>query len=251
MSRGGNSAGYDRHITIFSPEGRLWQVEYASKAIKQSGFTSVGVRGADCCVVASQKKLPDKMLDASYVTHIFPITQKIGCVMTGILPDARNQVQRARQEAADFKYNNGYDIPVGYLAKRIGDIAQVYTQHAYMRPLGVSMTLVGIDDDGANGVPALFKCDPSGYAVGYQATCTGQKDVEGMNFLEKKFKNLTGPLSYAESVQTAIETLQSVLSTDLKPSEIEVAVVRCDQRDFVRLSDDEIEHHLTAIAERD
>jgi 20S proteasome subunit alpha 1 len=246
MSRGGGS-GYDRMITVFSPEGRLYQIEYTFKAIKAAGLTSVGVRGDDSCCVVTQKKVPHKLLDPSSVTHLFKITDTVGCVQTGLIADAKAQVERMRQEASDFKYNFGYDMPPDVVAKRVADIAQVYTQHAGMRPYGVAMMLIGID---AEKGPQLFKCDPAGYYIGYKAATAGAKDQEAQNLLEKKFKNAQS-LSYDETVQTAISTLQSVLSADLKTSEIEVAVVSKADPKFRVLDEKEVEAHLTAISERD
>jgi|EP01047_Picozoa_sp_COSAG01_P060244 hypothetical protein len=116
---------------------------------------------------------------------MFKLSNLIGCVATGMRPDARSQIQNARQECADFMYNYSYNIPPSYLAGRIADKNQVYTQHAYMRPMGVALTICGIDEEKG---PQLFKCDPAGYYVGYTACASGAKEDEAMNFLEKQFK---------------------------------------------------------------
>ncbi|KAB1218338.1 Proteasome subunit alpha type-6 [Morella rubra] len=241
MSRG-SGGGYDRHITIFSPEGRLFQVEYAFKAVKASGITSIGVRGKDSICVVTQKKVPDKLLDQTSVSHLFSITKYLGLLATGMTADARTLVQQARNEAAEFRFRYGYEMPVDVLAKWIADKSQVYTQHAYMRPLGV-----GIDDEYG---PRLYKCDPAGHFFGHKATSAGLKEQEAINFLEKKMKN-DPAFTYEETVQTAISALQSVLQEDFKANEIEVGVVRKDNPIFRVLSTEEIDEHLTAISERD
>ncbi|KAJ3273618.1 Proteasome subunit alpha type-6 [Terramyces sp. JEL0728] len=231
----GRGAGYDR----------LYQVEYAFKAITNAGITSVGVRGKDCAVVITQRKVPDKLLDPSTITNIYPLTSKIGCVMTGLVPDGRSQVQRAQGEAAEWRYKYGYDIPTDMLAKRVANINQVYTQQAAMRPAGVSMILIGYDDEYG---PQLFKCDPAGYYMGYKATTAGAKHQEALNHLEKKLKK-EPELNQEDTIELAIMTLSNVLSMDFKPKDLEIGIVTKDER-FKKMTENEIEAHLTRIIER-
>ncbi|TIA92597.1 hypothetical protein E3P89_00818 [Wallemia ichthyophaga] len=209
-------SSYDRFLTVFSPEGRIYQLEYAFKAISGSNQTAVGVRGDEASVVITQKRVPDKLLDASTVTHLFSLTPTIGCVMTGIVPDARSQV---------------------------------HTQRAGMRPLGIAMMIVGHDDE--LDQPQLFKVDPAGYFVGFKATSAGTKQTEAINFLEKKFKVENITLGYEQSLELAVETLSSVLSTDLKPSEIEIGVVSKHDKVFRTLGEDQVEDILQKIADKD
>lgn len=160
-------------------------VEYAFKAVKEHGITVLGAKGQDSVVLVAQKKVADKLIDSNSVTHVFRITDKIGAVVTGLIADAKALVMRARQEAAQFHYKNGYDIPVEYLSKRLANVAQVYTQHAFMRALGVVIILAAIDDEKG---PSLFKNDPAGHYLGFKACAAGGKEQEANNFLEKRVK---------------------------------------------------------------
>ncbi|KIJ22542.1 hypothetical protein M422DRAFT_75600 [Sphaerobolus stellatus SS14] len=258
---------YDRYLTVFSPEGRLYQVEYAFKAISGSGHTAVSVRGKDTAVVITQRKVPDKLLDADTITHLFSLTPTIGCVMTGLLADARSQVARARAEAAEWRYKYGYEITPDALARRMANINQVYTQRAAMRPLGISMVLIGIDPELG---PQVFKLDPAGYFVGFHATAAGQKQQEAMNHLEKKWKRLAGGsgdvdaskvgqgLSKTEVIDVAIEAISTVHATDYKPGEVEIGIVSTspDEPEKTRgqwrvMEKDEVEKWLLAYGEKD
>lgn len=249
----GRASGYDRHITIFSPEGKLHQVEYAFKAAKGANITSVGLRGDDSVVIVTQKKIPDKLMDKDFCTHLYNITPTIGCVMTGMSADARALVFRAREIAAKFKDKNGYEIPVHHLSLKVGNIGQVYTQHAYMRPYGVTATFCSIDEEKG---PALWMCNPAGYILGYHACAAGTKEEEAKNALEKIVKKAKAEkdplvLTEKETMEQAIGCLQAVMGQDFKNTDIEVGVVSKKHPQFRRLTEAEIDTHLTNIAEKD
>jgi 20S proteasome subunit alpha 1 len=164
-----------------------------------------------------------------------------------MVPDCRAQVQRARYEAAAFRHKFGYDMPVHFLAKRMADLAQVYTQHAFMRPVGVELIFIAYDDETG---PQVFKSDPAGIFMGYKAISSGNKDQDAINFLEKKLKSKP-KYNLEEAVQTAINSLQQVLSIDFKSNELEVGIVSKDNPKFRMLDETEIDAFLTLIAERD
>jgi len=239
-------SGYDRHITIFSPEGRLHQIEYCISAVKNAGLTSVALRGSTCCVVVTQKKVPDKLIDPSSMSHVFKISNTIGCVMTGQLADSKSAVERMRHEASDFKFKYGYECPVHALAQRMADLAQIHTQHAGWRALCCVTILVSVDDEKG---PQVFKIDPAGHFLGYKATAAGAKEQEATNYLEKQYKKDTA-MDDDTTIQTAITCLQSILSADFRATEIEIGIVAGKGR-FTTLSEEDIEKHLLAISERD
>jgi len=249
MSRG-SSAGFDRNITIFSPEGRLYQVEYAFKAINQGGLTAIGVRGDTASAIVVQKKVPDKLIDASTMSRIWSLGGTNGCVVCGLSADSREYVRRARHETIRWNYKNAYDMPTDMLAKRMASIAQVYTQEPGTRALGVASLIIGWDEE--NDCAQLYRTDPSGYTAGFKAVAIGAKQTEATNFLEKKIRKKAETDSWGikETAELAITTLQHVIATDFKPTDIEVAIVS-NTEGFRPMEEKEIEEILTVIAERE
>lgn len=241
MSQG----NFDHHITIFSPQGHIYQIEYAMKAAGGGGNTAIAVRGANSAAFITQKKVPDRLIDPSSLTNIYRITDTVGVLMLGLLPDIRAQVDRIRYEANEFKFNNGYAMPVHVLARRIADICQVHTQEASSRALACMMLLIGVDEE--KGAQVL-KVDPAGHYLPYKAVATGKSEAEAMNFLEKRVGEL-GTLDENGTIEMAISAMQYILSTDFKSTEIEVGTISLGGK-FRVLNEAEIEDRLNAISER-
>ena len=170
----------------------------------------------------------------------------------GVPADIRSLLQECRQKSAEFRYTYGYEIPVGVLAKKMADKAQVYTQHAMMRPLACISIFYGIDEEDG---PQLWRVDPAGYVVGYRATAAGTKEQPALNHLEKKLKgNKESEMTSDDTIQAAISALSNVLSEDMKSSELEVGVAKLNPDGTAtlrNLTNEEVDDHLVAIAEKD
>ncbi|KAL6940735.1 Proteasome subunit YC7alpha/Y8 (protease yscE subunit 7) [Hanseniaspora vineae] len=255
-------SGYDRHITIFSPEGKLYQVEYAFKATNQTNLNSIAVRSPCCSVVINQKKVTDKLMESKTISYVFKISPTIGMVATGPIPDAKNAATRAVSEAAEFRYKYGYDMPCDVLSKRMANLSQVYTQRAYMRPLGVILTFVSYDEEKG---PLIYKSDPAGFYAGYKATASGPKQQELTTSLEKYFKKLDNDgaastaldnenyvegASWEKTVELGITQMIDVLGTDFTYKDLEIGVATKDDG-FFTLTSAQVEERLVAIAEQD
>jgi 20S proteasome subunit alpha 1 len=247
MSRG----GFDRQTSIFSPEGNLYQVQYAFKAVSAPGLTTVAVRSRDGVVVATQHQVPDKLMRPETITSLYQLSNGIGCCVTGRAPDGRAVVQQARHEASEYKYKFGLPVPVSLLAKRMADKAQTKTQQAGIRPMGVTMTMIGMDTtDTGEAVPQIFKVDPAGSFIGFHAVATGAKEVEATAFLEKKQKQAPfHTITLDEAATIALLALQAVTGTTLKSSDVEMGRCSAQNPHFERVPDAQVELWLTAMAE--
>eukprot|EP00918_Siedleckia_nematoides_P084673 GHVU01186064.1.p1 GENE.GHVU01186064.1~~GHVU01186064.1.p1 ORF type:complete len:165 (-),score=20.99 GHVU01186064.1:111-605(-) len=161
--------------------------------------------------------------------------------------DSRAMVYRARSMAYSFEYKRGYNIPVHHLCDKIADLNQVYTQHAYMRLHACTGILISVDEEFG---PSIYKFDPAGWYSGYKACGAGTKEQEATNILEKIVKKRSKN-NLDETVMAALESIQSVLSVDLKAKDIEVGVVSASNPSFRKLEENEIDNYLNIIAERD
>ena len=148
---------YDRVSIIFSPDGRLFQVEYAREAVKR-GTTTIGLKFKDGVVLIIDKRISSHLEEPGSIEKIFQIDDHIGCATSGLVADARALVDRARINAQMNKITYGEKIPVKTLVKYICDFKQIYTQYGGVRPFGVVLLIAGVDETR----PCLFATDPSG-----------------------------------------------------------------------------------------
>ncbi|PWI49701.1 proteasome endopeptidase complex, archaeal, alpha subunit [Candidatus Heimdallarchaeota archaeon B3_Heim] len=216
--------GYDRGSTIFSPDGRLFQVEYAIEAVKR-GTTAIGIKTSEGCILAVQKRLHTTLIEKEMVKKIFAIDEHIAVAIAGLTADARILVNQARVQAQIHQITYNESITVENLTHRIADVKQAYTQHAGVRPFGVSLIIAGVDE--ING-PQLFMTEPSGSYWGYRAAAIGSGTPIIVEDLENSYRKISKTLQ--EGILVALKALQKVSDDKLDPDMVEIAIISSSDR---------------------
>jgi len=227
---------YDRGITIFSPDGRLYQVEYAREAVKR-GTASIGIRTEDGVVLAVDKRIRSPLMERTSVEKLHKADDHIGIASAGHVADARQLIDFARRQAQVNQLRYSEPIGVETLTKAVTDHIQQYTQVGGARPFGVALIIGGIE----NGEPRLYETDPSGTPYEWQALAVGADRGDIEDYLEEHYSD---DLSLDEGVGLAMRALASVNDDGLTPEGIGVATVSVGDDGFGKLDDEEIEAHL-------
>lgn len=232
------SAAYDRAATMFSPDGRLYQVEYASKIVEQ-GTLGVGLQYDKGVLLAADKKLSSRLVLPDSIEKLFVIEDHVGAISSGLVGDARRLVQFARQEAQEhFMY---YEEPIGVesIVKKVSGVQQYFTQYGGVRPFGVSFIIGGVDFKGLR----LFETEPSGALAEYKAIAIGKGKKEAMEFFEKEFKENLSREEGIQMVFSVIKKASGEKSVRMDPARLDLAFIERG-RPLVRLSRDEIKNLL-------
>jgi proteasome alpha subunit len=232
---------YDRGITVYSPDGRLFQVEYAREAIKR-GAMAVGLKYKNGVVLIAEKKTRNKLAETNITEKLFKIDDSIGCVVAGLIADGRALVDYARLDAQINRITYNERIPVSILAKKICEFMRLHTQHAGLRPFGVSLLIAGIDESGIY----LYETDPSGALIGYKASSIGEGRPAVIEVFEDNYKE---DMSRNQAVLMGLDALKKVADRKFDASEIEICIIEMDLG-FQEVSKEDIKKYLDKLAKK-
>jgi proteasome alpha subunit len=229
--------GYDRAITMFSPDGRLLQVEYAKKTVRL-GNTAIGMVCSDGALLVTDKRLVDKLVVPEAIEKIWQVDDHVMATAAGILSDARILVERAQEKATGYRAT--YDSPIDILSivKDICNLKQFCTQSGGLRPFGVSLLIAGVDESGLK----LFQTDPTGLFYQYKAVVIGEGETEVEEILHKDYRE---SMTVEEGLKLCIEALKKTIDPkEFSIDRIDVGVVRKESRKMEKMGKERIQKLL-------
>ena len=229
---------YDRAITVFSPDGRLFQVEYAMELVNR-GATILGIQCAEGVVLGSEENV-EVLEEAGYSWKIFRVDEHIGAAIVGLSSDARILIDQARIYAQSNKLTYDEPIDAEVVTKRICDIQQMYTQHAGVRPFGVSIIFGGVDKTGTR----VFGTHPSGTYRGYKATALGAGRETVLAILKDEYRE---DMSLEDNTKLAVKCLIKALEARQLPPRIKIAIIPAATKKMEMLTDEAIEGYIKEL----
>jgi proteasome alpha subunit len=215
---------YDQSITIYSPDGRMYQVEYAREAVKK-GSLSIGLIFKDGVLLMVEKRIPSSLAISESVEKIFKVEDYIACSTSGLIADSRVLVDYAREDLANYKTRYSEDMPIIELVKRVCNIKRIYTQYGGVRPFGVSFLMGGIDSEGIS----LYETDPSGAYKRYYVGAIGEGKSEVEQFFIEEYQN---DLDLNKAVSFVFKAIETALNKKIKNMNVEL--VSITEKDFFK-----------------
>ena len=234
-----SSAAYDRAITVFSPDGRLFQVEYAREAVKR-GTTALGIVYGNGVLLGVDKNITSKLLIGESIEKIFEIDQHIASATSGLVADARRLVDFARVTSQEEILMYSEPIDLGVLTKRICDLKQAYTQFGGARPFGAALLITGVDGTGKH----LFETDPSGAFNELYASAIGGGKNEVEAFFEKEYRE---DMSFDEAVELTLQALRRVGDKFISKETVDISYVDERKKKVTKLEDRKIESYIKKV----
>jgi proteasome alpha subunit len=231
--------GYDRAITVFSPDGRLYQVEYAREAVKR-GTTAVGIKCSDGVVLIVDKRVSSRLLEPSSIEKIFKIDEHIGVASSGLVGDARALVDRARLESQINRVSYDESIDVETLSKKLCDHMQTYTQFGGARPYGTALLIAGVSD----GRARLFETDPSGTLLEYKATGIGTGRPAVMKAFDEDYSE---EMSCNDAINLGLKALHAATEGKFDVNTVEIGLVSTTDALFRKMTKEEVRKFVEAF----
>jgi len=221
---------------MFSPDGRLLQVEYAKKTVKQ-GSTAIGMVCQDGILFVTDKRIIDSLIVPESVEKIWQADEHIGVTASGIISDARVLIERAQVKAQQHRVTYDTRIDVLSVVKDSCELKQICTQSAGLRPFGVSLLIGGIDNEG----PTLYETDPTGIYFGYKAAVIGESETEIEEIIKKQYKDT---ITIDESFKLCIAALSKIIGKGITADRIDAAYIKTEEKKLKRFSKQVIEKAL-------